>query len=389
MEPCLVAERLTCSSRGRPWAGVVGRRPVAVWRRSHLARRGVDAHKEPHVEVDVHREHGHDVAAVPVGVALHAAEHDAQRLLVAELGLEREGAVRRVAFLGVRAGQHGEVRAGDHQQPALGDGLHRRVEEGSGGAVRVELHGLEAVPLGRPRRLHHSHRVARARYDGALVQPVAPHVLEQRGHRRRVQVVGHNLAHLRHLERISERAQARCRHGVEHAHAARRASVVRLGPGLGLGLLCSCVGATRLGGGQAGGRALTLLLLRVSLGVEVALPCLRKLLQREHRQVAVRDLRRVVEDALLRGKVQRRLALLDFHGALGHRVAAQAGGRDPGGRDPGGREPAQAGKARGGRRAVRVARKRMPRSGRQRTALPGNPDESAPGMQVWPSAVTP
>eukprot|EP00962_Isochrysis_galbana_P001930 scaffold500_cov112-Isochrysis_galbana.AAC.1 len=65
---------------------------------------GPHPHKHPDVEIDVHAQQGRDVAAVAGGVRVDAGQKNAERLLVAVLGLEREGAVLRVAGLRVGAG---------------------------------------------------------------------------------------------------------------------------------------------------------------------------------------------------------------------------------------------------------------------------------------------
>ena len=156
-----------------------------------LAR--VHAHEHAHVEVDAEAEQRPRVAPVPVGVRLEALQQDPHRELVAALRLERDGAVLGVAGLGAVAGQHRHVRRGDAQQPALGHGLYRAVQEGGGAAVGVEVDHVEPVPGGLV-LVHQQRRVPVVRLH-ELGDVVVLHVAADALHGLAGPVVGHDGLH--------------------------------------------------------------------------------------------------------------------------------------------------------------------------------------------------
>ena len=180
-----------------------------------LAR--VHAHEHAHVEVDAEAEQRPRVAPVPVGVRLEALQQDSHRELVAALRLERDGSVLGVAGLGAVAGQHRHVRRGDAEQPALGHGLHRAVQEGGGAAVGVEVDHVEPVPGGLV-LVHQQRRVPVVRLH-QLGDVVVLHVAADALHGLAGPVVSHDGLHTRQLLREPDGAETAGRKSLKNPDA--------------------------------------------------------------------------------------------------------------------------------------------------------------------------
>mmetsp|Transcript_48754 Transcript_48754/g.155886 ORF Transcript_48754/g.155886 Transcript_48754/m.155886 type:complete len:252 (-) Transcript_48754:355-1110(-) len=147
------------------------------------ARWGVeDTHKDADVEVDgaahqrprlppvLGRRGGHRVQQQPQGHLVHVAR------------LQRRAAVPREARLRVVAPEHGHVRGGHAQHAPVGDGLHRRVQEGGRGAVGVQVDDVvrvlaEAPRASRPAGVHVAVGVLAGDLDAVARHVVVRHVL--------------------------------------------------------------------------------------------------------------------------------------------------------------------------------------------------------------------
>ena len=145
---------------------------------------------------------------------------------MARLDFDGVGAVFGPAHLGGVAAQHRHVRRSHAQQPALGHRLHRGVQQRAGRAVGVQVHHVEQLLV----RHHDDARVGlvrdNRRHRVAAERLVAP----DGGGGHRVHVVGHHHAHVRHLLRVAEGAQARRREALQDAHRRRRGlRLARLG----------------------------------------------------------------------------------------------------------------------------------------------------------------
>eukprot|EP00967_Tisochrysis_lutea_P126745 scaffold214765_cov31-Tisochrysis_lutea.AAC.1 len=249
--------------------------------------------------------------------------------------------------LRVCAGEDSHVRARNHEHAAFANRLHGRVEEGSGGTIRVEVDNIKAFARGWPRRVEQRRRVAHVRDDGvchSILLKIAAH----RGNRARINVVRNDLAQAGDLERVAQCAQPRRRECIQHAQSSPRpaafallafaslliyyslASMLSLlclpRPPLFAGPLHATLARGRLRPFNCAHRATRRHLpvfacpslpqraaRRSFLFGRLSLPHLRKLLQREDGQVAVGDLRGVVEDALLAREVQRGAPLAHSH----------------------------------------------------------------------------
>ena len=107
---------------------------------------GVHAHEQAHVEVDGQTQQRRDGAVVAVGRGVDRREHEAQRLLVAEVPPHGQAAVLGGArVLRVRPREARHFRARDGEQAAVRDGLHCAVQERRRGAVRVQVQHVESV----------------------------------------------------------------------------------------------------------------------------------------------------------------------------------------------------------------------------------------------------